>query len=519
MDSILYWNDVALETNRVSHTNGKEEQTGPTLSARALAMVHLAMYDAFAGADKVGPSSSNLSPYLTNPAIPAPPPGTSTDTAVAAAAYWTLRQLFPGQRAFLDLIYDANYSPVGLPAAGVQDGHDYGKLVAERILGVRAGDPGAGSVGYTPQDGRGKHRPDPDNPAQGFHGPFYGAAPLFATTTRYMLDKPPKVETGNGDYLRALRQVRDKGVAPELMGLVLPASRRRTENETVIGLYWGYDGAVGLGTPPRLYNQIIREVATNIPNPNNGGAVNTPAQNARLFALVNAAMGDASILAWEQKYRYEYWRPVVGIREHDPSMGPLGIPGDVLNDDCDIGWLPLGAPSTNTTRKNFTPPFPAYPSGHATFGAAAFHVTRRFYGVVADDTDPDSLFAGLSFVSEELDGVSQDNKGAVRPKHVREFPDGLWQMIIENGLARVYLGVHWVFDAFAVKNNGKLDVSQNIGGVPLGLNIANDVYDSGMTAQGAAPASAAETMMTGAMEPEAEVSLSAVAPRLPWPLG
>lgn len=49
MDAILYWNDVALEANRISHTNGKGEQTGPTLSSRALAIVHLAMYDALAG--------------------------------------------------------------------------------------------------------------------------------------------------------------------------------------------------------------------------------------------------------------------------------------------------------------------------------------------------------------------------------------------------------------------------------------------------------------------------------------
>ena len=29
IDPVLYWNDVALEANRVSHTNGKGEQTGP----------------------------------------------------------------------------------------------------------------------------------------------------------------------------------------------------------------------------------------------------------------------------------------------------------------------------------------------------------------------------------------------------------------------------------------------------------------------------------------------------------
>jgi hypothetical protein len=49
IDPILYWNEVSLEANRVSHTNGKNEQTGPTLSSRALAIVHLAMYDAYAG--------------------------------------------------------------------------------------------------------------------------------------------------------------------------------------------------------------------------------------------------------------------------------------------------------------------------------------------------------------------------------------------------------------------------------------------------------------------------------------
>jgi hypothetical protein len=35
MDPILFWNGVALEANRVSHTNGKNGQTGPPLSARS----------------------------------------------------------------------------------------------------------------------------------------------------------------------------------------------------------------------------------------------------------------------------------------------------------------------------------------------------------------------------------------------------------------------------------------------------------------------------------------------------
>jgi len=42
--------------------------------------------------------------------------------------------------------------------------------------------------------------------------------------------------------------------------------------------------------------------------------------------------------------------------------------------------MPLGAPASNLTGPNFTPPFPAYPSGHAGFGGALFETLRRFYG-------------------------------------------------------------------------------------------------------------------------------------------
>lgn len=476
-DSILNWNEIALEANRVSFTdptkfvNDKPEQSGPTLSSRALAIVHLAMYDAYAG---VANDTVNLPPYM--PGLPSVPAGASAAAAVAAAAHTTLSALYTNQKDFFDAKLTEN-GDVNNP------GHEFGVKVAQAILDDRQKDPDDRDDGYQPSIARGRHRVDPDNPGQRFHAPFYGAQSKgFAITDRHELKEPP---FDNSEYVRALRQVRVKGIAPELMGTLDDdfADDIRTPEETLIGIYWAYDGATGLGTPPRLYNQIIRTVAI--------ARGNTEAENACLFALVNVAMGDAGILAWDQKYIHDLWRPVVGIREHDESIGPAAM--DASNDiseDGDPFWLPLGAPNTNainpdfpskkTSTKNSTPNFPAYPSGHATFGAAALHITRLFYGVKIGDRKPDDLFNGLDFISEELNGINRDNRGTVRPKHRREFEDGLWQMIIENGFSRVLLGVHWVFDAFRVKNNGRPNLSKSVGGVPLGIKIAEDIFSNGL---------------------------------------
>jgi vanadium chloroperoxidase len=466
-DPILLWNEVALEANRVSHSNGQGEQNGPTLSSRALGIVHLAMYDAVAGVD----AASMLPRYIDS--TPSPGSGATVEAAVAGAAHRSLSALFPSQRSFFDAI---------LAGAGdaTNAGNAFGVAVADAILADRQNDPGAGSLSYRPSLARGKHRPDPDNVGQGFHAPDYGKGSKgFAISQRFELAAPP---FDNEEYRAALRQVRAKGIKPEIMG-TLPHTlllNARTPDETVIGIYWGYDGAAQLGTPPRLYNQIVRLIALQ--------KNNSVADNARLFAFVNVAMADAGILAWDQKYVHDFWRPVVGVREHDQSLGPAPLqPRSRISNDADPLWLPIGAPNSNRLAKNFTPPFPAYPSGHATFGAAALHIVRLFYGQGGRYSDQslanDSLFQGLSFVSDELNGITTDNLGTVRPRHLRGFPRGLWQMIEENGLSRVYLGVHWVFDAFAVTEEGDADLYRSedgkpFGGVPLGLQIAEDIFDA-----------------------------------------
>lgn len=463
MDPILFWNNVANDANRVAHTAKAAADagaTGPCGSSRAYAIVHLAMHDTYFSIDKM----MNYTTWLED--VPAVPVGADVDAAVAGAAVATLSALYPSQVSNFTVRLGEAGVATGGPGA---ESYAFGQAIAAKVIAARAGDPSLSGAGHSSSNDPGRHRHDPDADAasHGYHAPFYGAkSRCFAVAERYKLDEP--YELASAEYLAALQEVRAKGIKPELTGTLPAGADPRTPTETAIGLFWAYDGALELGTPPRLYNQIVRTVAEH--------RGNDVAQNARLFALVNVAMGDAGILAWDDKYDYDLWRPVVGIREHDPSLGPAATPGGALDDDADTGWLPLGAPKTNETgKKNFTPPFPAYPSGHATFGAAALQSVRLFYDE-ACGYQPDNLIDGVGFVSEELNGVSRDNQGATRPYHERSFPDGgLWQMIEENGRSRVYLGVHWVFDAFAVNAEGQMDLEQNIGGVRLGLDIANDI--------------------------------------------
>jgi len=167
---------------------------------------------------------------------------------------------------------------------------------------------------------------------------------------------------------------------------------------------------------------------------------------ARLLALVNTAMADGAMTMWESKYHWDFWRPVGGMRESDPGTGSTGLGDGNPNTAGDVTFSPLGAPASNLTGPNFTPPFPSYPSGHGGFGGALFQTLRRFYG-----TDN----VAFTFVSDEFNGVTRDNGGNVRPYRPRTFSN-LTQPEEENGQSRIYLGIHWSFDKTEAIASGRL---------------------------------------------------------------
>ena len=385
-DPVLRWNEVALEAVAADHSGpGAPEQRGPTHASRALAIVHAAIADAVSSID------GSYEPYLERVQAPK---GASLEAAVAQAGHDALSALYPSQQEDFDAALAADLAPI--PARESRDGARVGRFAARRVLHARHHDGSEDDPAYVPGELPGEHREDPLHPGQGFLDPGWGGVAPFVIPRADAFRPPPPPALSSIEYAQAFEEVKQLGgVAP---------STARTPEQTEIAIFWAYDGTRGLGPPPRLYNQIARTIAEQMGN--------DTVENARLFALVNLALADAGIACWEAKYVYRFWRPVLGIREADPGTGPTRAGDDNPLTQGDPGWTPLGAPASNRSGSDFTPPFPAYPSGHSTFGAAFFRVLERFYGT---DAIP------FTFVSDELDGVTTDSQGNPRPLAPRSF--------------------------------------------------------------------------------------------------
>lgn len=435
VDPILEWNAVMIQADAVDHSRPSPQNPGPILASHAMAITSAAMYDAFNSIEPIG------TPYLT---VAPGAAGASIDAAVAQAAHDTLVALYPAQTVIFNAALAQTLRRVPDGPAEAQ-GIAVGQLVAARILQVRASD-GAGGVGtpaYVPTSAPGFHNVDPTNPGQGFYAPHAENVTPFALTS---VDQfiPRALDDGTIAGRAAFLQGQEYTLAYyevfALGGNGTTTPTVRTPEQTIIARYWGYDGVPGLGTPPRLYNQIVRAVAEQ--------QNNTAADNARLFALVNISQADGGLVCWNRKYDDNFWRPILGIRAGNDDGNPvtIGVPN----------WTPLGAAVSNGLpgQINFTPPFPAYTSGHATFGAATFKILERFYGT-------DNIT--FTFVSDEFNGSTRDSDGTIRPMVARTF-NRFSEAAFENAQSRIYLGIHWAFD----RDEGILS----------GNSIANYVFDN-----------------------------------------
>ncbi|HUR46469.1 MAG TPA: phosphatase PAP2 family protein [Candidatus Saccharimonadales bacterium] len=392
-DVITEWNSLHLAAIRT-------ESTSPPLAARNLAMMHAAIYDA------VNSINAAFNPYRgTAPA----PGGALPEAAAVEASYACLSELYPSQIAFFQSAYQ-NYLTNTPASQAREDGLWVGDWCAYDVLNWRSSDGSSTSVPYVPHSEPGQWR----RTAPFFRPPELPQWPYvipFAMTNGAQF-RPPAPPS-----LNSLRYASDVNLTKSLGGL---NSTNRTPEQTSIARFWS-DFSYTV-TPPGHWNQIAQNVVTN----RNSSLL----ENSRLFALLNIAMADAGIVAWDAKYSYNLWRPITAIQQADTDDNP--------DTEVDPEWTPL----LNT------PAFPEYISGHSIFSSAAATVLANFYG-----TDEISFTVG----SDTLPTVTRSYSSFQRAAE-------------EIGMSRIYGGIHFL--------------SADLDGLETGHNLARYVLANFLTPPG-----------------------------------
>ena len=427
-DIVLQWNETMRNV-----INDVPEKANPGLSTRAIGMMNAAIYDVYQAFDRTH------EPFLAKHAnVFNPADGASLQAAVARAARDVLANCYPELDAQTTWSAAYDVQVAGILPAPRADGEALGAKVAAKYIHKHANDGYDNPGSYSPTPGSGHWSTDPywmsesgpPGAIQSGWGPGWGAVKPWAMESSdqfdsALVDIEPVLDLTSPKYTAAYNQVRDYGAKDVSL---------RTADQTNIGKFWGYDVPT-IGPPPVLFLKNLADVADQTGN--------SPAENARLFAMASVAMADAAIASWDVKFETDFWRPVTAIHAGDSDT----------NDDTvgDPDWKPLGAPGHGIIAPDFTPPFPAYTSGHATMGGALFKTLELFYGSNEFEDIVGTPGATFTLSSDELPGAAGlrpyyrftelDLAALTTDLDSVDSPEG------ENGISRIFLGIHWIFDA------------------------------------------------------------------------
>jgi hypothetical protein len=383
-DVIIDWNNLYIDTIRA--VGGP-----PCPITRTGAMLHAAMYDAVNSIERAH------EPYLR--LFPAPP-GASETAAAATAGHDVMVRLYPSRAMIYDAALLASLSSVP-DGQGKADGVALGHLVASALITARAHDGTQSEPTYVFGARPGEYQPTAPDYTAPPANPGWGASEPWTMIDGSQFRPTGPLGKHSVDSLLASRDYADQ--VNEVKSLGARNSTTRTAEQTRIAYFWAND-ANGTYKPPGQLNMITQVVSAD-------RHLSMP-ENARLFALVNITLADAGLVAWDCKYntRIDLWRPISAIRHADQDHNNRTA--------ADPYWLPLNA---------FTPPFPSYVSGHATFAAAHAAIMAAFFGtdrVTFTITTDEPLYTG-------------------GPRTYTSFS----QAARENGRSRVYLGVHYSMDS------------------------------------------------------------------------
>jgi len=471
---LMLWNGIALDMTSLDHTTDDSaeppatygEQFGPTRSSRALAIVHLSVFEAVNAIFRRYASYQDVLSRIraavlaerTVDIAQTTPAQASVQRAILEAAFTSLSWLHPSKAALLNAARAQARVTIGDSVAAQDLGAAIGTAAAYELISLRSQD-GSFRRDLSADDLASNNPLDWQKDDISKLQPALGGNWHFVKTfaiehaSKFRCAPPPGINSAQ--FVAAYKEVKALGGDPNAPvsspRWPTPTTRTGTQandplndgNETFKGIFWAYDGTALLCAPPRLYNQVATSIALG------EKPIEKVEEMARYLALVNVAMADTGIAAWESKYYYSFARPVTAIRRVSADATPEGR--------MDANWTPLGAPVSNGGRQqaNLTPPFPAYPSGHAAFGGALFQIMRRYWGLPAQGVP-------FAFVSDEYNGRNRGPGEATPRPEVRRSFTGFDAAEAENGRSRVWLGIHWQFDADA--------------GIKQGNEVAEEVF-------------------------------------------
>jgi hypothetical protein len=378
-NAILKWDEQLLKAIRAYPA-----QTGPTITSRALGVLHTATYDAWAAYDPAA--------KVTRPDGPKQQPSTGNtrankEEAISYAAYRVLDDLFPASR------FPAKTSPVYSPPANLLSSQGYnpnnttlvantpagvGNLAAKAVLDYRHHD-GSNQLGDEPA------RTTPDSTKA--YADYTGYAPKnqwnnVVDRWRWQPLCVPLSSAGatcGGAVQKALTPQWAKiipfAASAAQYNVTGPPKTPGTSNYSTADIVTAYGDTSNLDDVKKVKAEYWAD-GPNTEFPPGHTAVFAQALSRRnghsldadvklFFALGNALM-DAGIASWLQKYKYDFVRPITAIREHykgqmitswrGPDQGYGSVPAEQ--------WMPYQALGV------VTPGFPEYVSGHSTFTAA-----------------------------------------------------------------------------------------------------------------------------------------------------
>lgn len=315
--------ETISEWNATAEAIGIEKRVLPPANARAMAILHLSMFEA------VNAIERRYQPYRLQLTADR---GASIEAAAGVAAHDALVALYPDQGAKLDTALAAVLDQV--PAGDAKtNGIDVGKAAAAGILALRIGDGASANESYRPWTTPGVYVPTPlpVSSTDGLMTPWVMTAP-----SQFRPAPPPALDSAT--WTQDLNEIRELGGRKSV---------KRTVEQTDIGRFWFITG-------PQSWSPIVRQLIA--------AKQLDLTDAARVHAMVAMATADAFIAVFDAKYHYNFWRPITAIRNADLT-GNKATPRDA-------SWLPLGE----------TPLHPEYPCAHCITSTAVAEILKSVFG-------------------------------------------------------------------------------------------------------------------------------------------